>query len=341
MNSIPLCVPSGAHLPSPQRLSCLTLPPERGRSPPAARRSVEVVWSVPELFHQPCCSGVPWPHAWRAFELGTTTTHRHHQSGTRAGAQGAGASGVELTTIPPRRPDQPLGCADRTTSRQVRRDSCGGPQTCRCAVRNVARRGPLRALPPTRVANDDLAGRSSEAFQTLPVLAAGREPSNGCPETVSAARAVRVPRPQAQQPCACDCTPSTDCHLCASSADNRLRQPAACSLTSRAPSPLQPEKTAFGRRPSLTARPPHSCARVPPSAGAARAEARRNRAQEDDNAAHRKRPPRCPSSRFCCYWGASSRSACRMSCSGVEMVFGIFTRARLASPSRKPRPLRA
>ena len=121
------------------------------------------------------------------------------------------------------------------------------------------------------------AGRwcSSEAFQTLPVLAAGREPSNGRPETVSAARAVRVPRPQAQQPCACDCTPSTDCHLCASSADNRLRQPAACSLTSRAPSPLQPEKTAFGRRPSLTARPPHSRARVPPSAGEAGAEARR------------------------------------------------------------------
>jgi len=27
------------------------VPPERGRSPPAARRSVEVVWSIPEPFH--------------------------------------------------------------------------------------------------------------------------------------------------------------------------------------------------------------------------------------------------------------------------------------------------
>jgi len=35
----------------------LTIPPERGRSPPAARRSVEVVWSIPEPFHQLCCCG--------------------------------------------------------------------------------------------------------------------------------------------------------------------------------------------------------------------------------------------------------------------------------------------
>jgi len=35
----------------------LTLPPERGRSPPAARRSVEVVWNFPEPFHQLCCCG--------------------------------------------------------------------------------------------------------------------------------------------------------------------------------------------------------------------------------------------------------------------------------------------
>jgi len=30
---------------------------ERGRSPPAARRSVEVAWSIPEPFHQLCCCG--------------------------------------------------------------------------------------------------------------------------------------------------------------------------------------------------------------------------------------------------------------------------------------------
>jgi len=41
----------------PQRGCILTLPPERGRSPPAARRSVEVVWSIPEPFHQLCCCG--------------------------------------------------------------------------------------------------------------------------------------------------------------------------------------------------------------------------------------------------------------------------------------------
>ena len=35
----------------------LTLPPERGWSPPAARYSVEVVWSIPEPFHQPSCCG--------------------------------------------------------------------------------------------------------------------------------------------------------------------------------------------------------------------------------------------------------------------------------------------
>ena len=35
----------------------LILPPERGRSPPAASRSVEVVWSIPEPFHQLCCCG--------------------------------------------------------------------------------------------------------------------------------------------------------------------------------------------------------------------------------------------------------------------------------------------
>src|SRR6185503_14282657 len=35
----------------------LSLPPERGRSPPAARRSVEVVWGIPEPFHQLCCCG--------------------------------------------------------------------------------------------------------------------------------------------------------------------------------------------------------------------------------------------------------------------------------------------
>ena len=35
----------------------LTPPPERGRSPPAARRSVEVVWSIPEPFHQLCRCG--------------------------------------------------------------------------------------------------------------------------------------------------------------------------------------------------------------------------------------------------------------------------------------------
>jgi len=35
----------------------LTLPPERGRSPPAARRSVELVWSIPEPFHPLCCCG--------------------------------------------------------------------------------------------------------------------------------------------------------------------------------------------------------------------------------------------------------------------------------------------
>ena len=32
-------------------------PPERGRSPPAARRSVEVVWIIPEPFHQLYCCG--------------------------------------------------------------------------------------------------------------------------------------------------------------------------------------------------------------------------------------------------------------------------------------------
>ena len=35
----------------------LTLPLERGRSPPAARCSVEVGWSIPESFHQLCCCG--------------------------------------------------------------------------------------------------------------------------------------------------------------------------------------------------------------------------------------------------------------------------------------------
>ena len=35
----------------------MTLSPERGRSPPAARRSVEVVWSIPEPFHQLSCCG--------------------------------------------------------------------------------------------------------------------------------------------------------------------------------------------------------------------------------------------------------------------------------------------
>src|SRR5205823_7661542 len=30
----------------------LTLPPERGRSPPAARLSVEVVWRIPESLHR-------------------------------------------------------------------------------------------------------------------------------------------------------------------------------------------------------------------------------------------------------------------------------------------------
>src|SRR5580765_5077654 len=35
----------------------LTLPPERGRSPPAARRSVEVFWSLPETLHRPYCCG--------------------------------------------------------------------------------------------------------------------------------------------------------------------------------------------------------------------------------------------------------------------------------------------
>jgi len=39
----------------------LTLPPERGRSPPAARHSVEVVWSIPEPFHQPSCCGPGLP----------------------------------------------------------------------------------------------------------------------------------------------------------------------------------------------------------------------------------------------------------------------------------------
>ena len=40
----------------------LTLPSERGRSPPrsppAARRSVEVVWSIPEPLHQLCSCGL-------------------------------------------------------------------------------------------------------------------------------------------------------------------------------------------------------------------------------------------------------------------------------------------
>jgi len=35
----------------------VTRPPETGRSPPAARRSVGAVWSIPEPFHQPCCCG--------------------------------------------------------------------------------------------------------------------------------------------------------------------------------------------------------------------------------------------------------------------------------------------
>jgi hypothetical protein len=35
----------------------LTLPPERGRSPPAARRSVAVFWSIPETLHWPYCCG--------------------------------------------------------------------------------------------------------------------------------------------------------------------------------------------------------------------------------------------------------------------------------------------
>src|SRR6185369_16518573 len=40
------------------RAGCfLTLPPKRGRSPPAARRSAEVVWSIPEFFHLLCCCG--------------------------------------------------------------------------------------------------------------------------------------------------------------------------------------------------------------------------------------------------------------------------------------------
>src|SRR5262245_47293842 len=35
----------------------LTRPAERGRSPPAARRSVEVVWSIPAPFYLLCCCG--------------------------------------------------------------------------------------------------------------------------------------------------------------------------------------------------------------------------------------------------------------------------------------------
>ena len=35
----------------------MTHPPERGRSPPAARRSVEVVSNIPEPLHQLCCCG--------------------------------------------------------------------------------------------------------------------------------------------------------------------------------------------------------------------------------------------------------------------------------------------
>ena len=80
------------------------------------------------------------------------------------------------------------------------------------------------------------------AFET------SREPSNGCPETVSAAQPLRVngvrwPRPRLR-----DCTPSTDLHLCAiTSADSRALQPA------------QPQERQGPRtRVPLTEPPPHS-----------------------------------------------------------------------------------
>jgi len=41
--------------PSAARISTLQL--ERWRSPPAAHRSVELVWSIPEAYHSLCCCG--------------------------------------------------------------------------------------------------------------------------------------------------------------------------------------------------------------------------------------------------------------------------------------------
>src|SRR6185369_15994979 len=50
---------------------------ERGRSPPAARRSAEVVWSIPEPFHLLCCCG-PGRSAVRQWRFQDAPSNREH-----------------------------------------------------------------------------------------------------------------------------------------------------------------------------------------------------------------------------------------------------------------------
>ena len=158
---------------------------------------------------------------------------------------------------------QPLGNGDRKASRQVRSNGSRREKARWNPICSVARRVPLRTQSST--AQADRLATAPGAVHTLPVCVTGQgTPNNGCPEAVSASRALRAHSESCLRPRPRDCTPPMDLHLCANkSADSRLRQ-----LVAWLPTHSQTGKysIARGHKTSLplTERPPHSRAGIPP-----------------------------------------------------------------------------
>jgi transposase len=191
----------------------------------------------------------------RELKLRAAATDRHHQGRAGSSAPSAGAGRLELPAAASARSHQPVGPADRAAPRQVHRDRRRGTQARWHSVRALARWLDLRAESPLAAA---LSLAPSCTYQTLPVSKTGqRAPTNGCPETVSAALALRASSNCWLRPRARDCTPSTDLHLCATSADSRLRQPVAWS-TVGFQQPKSETRPGRQKRLSLTIPPPHS-----------------------------------------------------------------------------------